>query len=196
MVQSQSRQSWCFPWIVPSLSTPTAPFDSGKPEVWHPVKITVSKCKPLHILTYNYILLYPKKQDTWFIRNTRKATNPNSTKYMSTSLELRPVNDIVSTSGFGKNQVFQIGILRNEYNDHMGCFTGCFWGSYATYHLLGEPETTINCLQYLNTVPSTNSEFTPENRPGPPPKGNIRKRESIPTIHFQVRTVSFREGNI
>ena len=40
-----------------------------------------------------------------------------------------------------------------------------------------------------DTLPETNSNFAPENRPGPK-----RKRESIPTIHFQVRTVSFREG--
>ena len=31
------------------------------------------------------------------------------------------------------------------------------------------------------TLPETNSEFTPENRPKPK-----RKRESLPTIHFQV----------
>ena len=39
------------------------------------------------------------------------------------------------------------------------------------------------------TLPKTNSNFAPENRSGPK-----RKRESTPTIHFQVRTVSFREG--
>ena len=32
------------------------------------------------------------------------------------------------------------------------------------------------------TLPETNSKFAPENRPGPK-----RKRESIPTIHFQMR---------
>ncbi len=37
--------------------------------------------------------------------------------------------------------------------------------------------------------PKTNSHFAPENGPGPK-----RKRKSIPTIHFQVQFVSFREG--
>ena len=39
------------------------------------------------------------------------------------------------------------------------------------------------------TLPKTNSHFAPEKWPKPK-----RKRESIPTILFQVRTVSFREG--
>ena len=39
------------------------------------------------------------------------------------------------------------------------------------------------------TLPETNGKFAPENWPGPK-----RKRESIPTIHFQRRAVSFREG--
>ena len=38
------------------------------------------------------------------------------------------------------------------------------------------------------TLPETN--LVPENRPKP-----TRKRTSIPTIHLQVRTLSFREGN-
>ncbi len=40
------------------------------------------------------------------------------------------------------------------------------------------------------TLPETNI-FAPENRPKVPK----RKRESIPTIHFQGRTVSFREDS-
>ena len=40
------------------------------------------------------------------------------------------------------------------------------------------------------SLPETNRYIAPENRPGPK-----RKRESIPTIHFQVRAISFREGN-
>ena len=40
------------------------------------------------------------------------------------------------------------------------------------------------------TLPETNGKFAPENRPKP-----NRKRESIPTIHFQgLCYVSFREG--
>ena len=34
---------------------------------------------------------------------------------------------------------------------------------------------------------AVNSQFAPENRPS-------QKEISVPTIHFQVRTVSFREG--
>ena len=50
-------------------------------------------------------------------------------------------------------------------------------GLYATYHLLREPETTIEKI----TLPETN--IAPENRPS-------QKETSIPTIHFLARTVS------
>ena len=39
------------------------------------------------------------------------------------------------------------------------------------------------------TLPETNSFSAPENRPK-----HKRKWPRIPSIHFQVRTVSFREG--
>ena len=42
-------------------------------------------------------------------------------------------------------------------------------------------------FQRVLTLPETNSKFAPENRP-------FQKESSLPTIHFQVRTVSFREG--
>ena len=38
-----------------------------------------------------------------------------------------------------------------------------------------------------NTLPKTNSEFTPETRPS-------QKKSIFSTTNFQVRTVSFREG--
>ena len=44
------------------------------------------------------------------------------------------------------------------------------------------------------TTPKTNSKFAPENKPlNAPPKGSWI---FIPTINFQLQTVSFREGSI
>ena len=40
---------------------------------------------------------------------------------------------------------------------------------------------------FTGTLPRTKSKFTPGNRP-------FQKETSIPTIHFRVRTDSFREG--
>ena len=75
-------------------------------------------------------------------------------------------------------------------------------GLYATYHLLGEPETTlefplhsphffseVGCPAVIHSLKLTASLPL---KIGRNPKGN----SSEPTIHFQVRTVSFREGII
>ena len=69
-----------------------------------------------------------------------------------------------------------------------------FWGSGLPVcqtiflFVLG---TWIYFPNHIYTLPETNSEFTPENRPGFP-KGNENK--VIPTIHFQVLCyASFRE---
>ncbi len=55
------------------------------------------------------------------------------------------------------------------------------------------PQQTIFHLNFFRRagIPSLKlTFFAPENRPKPK-----RKRDRIPIIHFQVRTVSFREGN-
>ena len=57
--------------------------------------------------------------------------------------------------------------LRKNYTEH--------GGNQQTY---SEASTTL---------PETNSEFTPENRLGP------HRKFHLPTIHFQGRTLSFRE---
>ena len=51
--------------------------------------------------------------------------------------------------------------------------------------------TVFSSVKFWPPVKMTLQEtnIAPENRPDPK-----RKRESIPTIHFQVRTVSFRDG--
>ena len=42
---------------------------------------------------------------------------------------------------------------------------------------------------WIITLPETNGLLAPEHRPGP------KRKFHLPTINFQVRTVSFREGN-
>ena len=54
----------------------------------------------------------------------------------------------------------------------------------TTFGSCHEPISKLEC----HTLPETNSEFTPENRPFAP-KGN----DLFPTIHFQVPAVSCRE---
>ena len=73
------------------------------------------------------------------------------------------------------------------------------WGIWAFVHplhgILRLGFVGEECLDFhrkdavLHTLPETNSKFAPANRPGP------KKETSIPTIHFRVRTVSFREGS-
>ncbi len=46
----------------------------------------------------------------------------------------------------------------------------------------------LSLIWILKTYPPESNIFAPENRPGP------KKRFHFPTIHFQVRTVSYREG--
>ena len=53
-------------------------------------------------------------------------------------------------------------------------------------------KSNLTIQKKLSVLPETN--MTPENRPSK--KGNIPKgKNRIPTIHFQVRFVSFREGS-
>ena len=49
----------------------------------------------------------------------------------------------------------------------------------------------LEALKSSNSLHSLKYNITPENRPGPKRKRNDR----LQTIHFQGRTVSFREGN-
>ena len=49
-----------------------------------------------------------------------------------------------------------------------------------------EDDIDIGQQTLLSTLPETN--IAPENRPS-------QKESSLPTIHFQGRTLSFREGN-
>ena len=51
--------------------------------------------------------------------------------------------------------------------------------------MLPTQETLTSLILTISTRPKTN--IAPENRPS-------QKKSSLPTIHFQVRTVSFREG--
>ena len=48
---------------------------------------------------------------------------------------------------------------------------------------------SVNDVCQPITLPETNSKFAPENR-----HFATKEKERLPTIHFQVRTVSFREG--